>query len=416
MAKFNQQNESKLDINHYRILAQEAFDGGNIFIAKTHMEQAVLLAQSIWDFDQIAQDIAADYFLNDKKWATIVFREAIKKAETLHAFETIAEHIADTQLLNNKVWARQIFKFAEQHAFSFQDFMSMAQSIADETLLNDKIWARTLFNKAIDKAMNWYDFKEVAEKISDNCYLNDTVLGEQLYKKAARMANKATDLQQIIDSIYQVEDLEHLANFLKTDLVNYPDYGIVAARLGDITALKQLADKAYNFNIQDKNGRTPLMWACAKGQNQAVDFLLNHGVDVTITATNKETALITALTNAEGLGHINNQLIIRLLSLGSPLNTQTRKTTALMAAIENKNLVIVKVLLELGANPNVQLHTSKDSALHIAVENQQICLIKYLLKADANPNLKNAFRLSPLDIAKENNLPIITALLEAKNR
>jgi ankyrin repeat protein len=111
---------------------------------------------------------------------------------------------------------------------------------------------------------------------------------------------------------------------------------------------------------------------------------------------------------------INNNDVVRVQSLlqeGKSPNEQFDSTTPLMVAIEKKNEVIIRILLEHGADPNIA-DQAGDTPLMIAVLKEYPDIVNILLTAGANPNHKNEFGSTPIMAAAEaGNIPILELLI-----
>jgi hypothetical protein len=87
----------------------------------------------------------------------------------------------------------------------------------------------------------------------------------------------------------------------------------------------------------------------------------------------------------------------------------------LINAIIHKRNEFVKLLLEKGANPNLQITTNKTAPLHVAVRRINTEIVKLLLEKGADPNIKTHEGYTCLFIIAENksfNGEIATLLLE----
>lgn len=95
----------------------------------------------------------------------------------------------------------------------------------------------------------------------------------------------------------------------------------------------------------------------------------------------------------------NLSLVKELLNQGANPNQEINGTTPLMDAVDSKNLQILQELLKGGANPNLE-NPNRDSPLIIAVRFDFLPGIRALLKWKANPNQED----------KEGNTPLILAI------
>ena len=117
--------------------------------------------------------------------------------------------------------------------------------------------------------------------------------------------------------------------------------------------------------------------------------------------------------NMASIAHMNTDQGLRL---------QDKYITALIAAIKNDHIDIVKILLDAGANPNLPKSndmsisgSSGDTALAVAVDYaDNTSLIQMLLSKKADPNIPNSLGLTPLMHAiKKNHFNVVLLLLNA---
>ena len=116
--------------------------------------------------------------------------------------------------------------------------------------------------------------------------------------------------------------------------------------------------------------------------------------------------LLTALQNK------HTDVVKLLLINGSKVNKNNSKpcNTPLHYAVRNGELEIVQMLLDRGANINVQSLKSK-TALHIAVEDNRMDIIDILLNHGANVKISDISDVTPLHTAVKNDSVEIIKLL-----
>lgn len=123
---------------------------------------------------------------------------------------------------------------------------------------------------------------------------------------------------------------------------------IDAARDGDYEAVESLLNAGVDVDAKDNDGWTALMWAAGLGRERIVRLLLNAGADV--NAKNKYGS--TALMSAAEFGEFGNEdCIERLLNAGADVNAKSKDGhTALMAAAYYGHEDIARLLLDAGAD------------------------------------------------------------------
>ena len=83
---------------------------------------------------------------------------------------------------------------------------------------------------------------------------------------------------------------------------------------------------------------------------------------------------------------------------------------ALHAAVASKNIKIVQMLLDAGADVRIE-DASGMTPLHTAVIQGSLDMVEVLLKADADPWAFSAENLSPIEYAERFKFPLIVDLL-----
>lgn len=146
---------------------------------------------------------------------------------------------------------------------------------------------------------------------------------------------------------------------------------------GHAKILKLLIDKGADVDLLEKEGCTPLMFACQLGRVGLVKLLLDASADLNIFHG----------------------------KLGS---------TALMMAAENGDTIIVTMLLQAGANPNYSSMRDGGSALLVASLRNQVKVVRALLDGGADVNICMKNGVSSLMMATfKNHVDIVKMLLEA---
>ena len=96
-----------------------------------------------------------DTGLDAVEWAKEVYTEIMKKDEQdTSSFLYLAESVSSENYLNDKKWAKVLYKKALEKAETPNDFYKIAISMIDERYLNDKNTAKFLFDKVVELSNN----------------------------------------------------------------------------------------------------------------------------------------------------------------------------------------------------------------------------------------------------------------------
>ena len=212
-----------------------------------------------------------------------------------------------------------------------------------------------------------------------------------------------------------------------------------SSRSGDDEAVQFLLDVGVNVNYSNSEGQTALILASTSAQEQVVQMLLLAGANInhqdiygqtalTVSKTNKifllllqpnkkisflEHSTSTHLMIASDLGHM---AIIEtlLVEYNNDPNVQNKAGwSAIMFASRSGHLQVVELLLKENANPNVQ-NLKGWTALMFASRNGDHQVIEILLQKGADPNIHAIDGSTALMIASINgNLQVVTLLLKA---
>lgn len=166
-------------------------------------------------------------------------------------------------------------------------------------------------------------------------------------------------------------------------------------------------------------GCTPLMIAVQNGKNLAtVKALIAAGADVNARTTaeaHQKTPLILLAQYGDFW-----DMAETLINAGADVNAVDAKgQSALIYAVERSAKMVVRLLLEKGAEPNARAqrkaHIPENypgtSVLRLAAEKHDASLTAALLQAGANPNAPEAYNFTALHQAAYNNNAAIVRLL-----
>lgn len=203
---------------------------------------------------------------------------------------------------------------------------------------------------------------------------------------------------------------------------------LLIARGADVNARSAVRDYQRHVTAEgrpkslDSGGFTPLLYASRENCRACVDLLLKNGADINIADPDDVSPLLVAIMNA------NWDLAQRLIEAGADINQwDMYGETPLFIAINQRNRLdgghnsidapntttgtaIVKLLLDKGANPNVQLffkpanltgttNTRGATPLIRAANNGDLEMVKLLLEHGADATLYMADRQTPMHAA-----------------
>ncbi|HYZ84792.1 MAG TPA: ankyrin repeat domain-containing protein, partial [Bryobacteraceae bacterium] len=136
---------------------------------------------------------------------------------------------------------------------------------------------------------------------------------------------------------------------------------MLAARSGNVEAVKVLLARGANLNSRERLGQTALMWAAAEGHTAVVRALIDAGADVDATLESGFKAFFFAVRE----GHLDT--VRAFLAAGADVNAMMQRpsvpgkagnrprgpgTSPLMLAIQNGHYELAIALIDAGADPN----------------------------------------------------------------
>lgn len=145
-----------------------------------------------------------------------------------------------------------------------------------------------------------------------------------------------------------------------------------------------------SYELKSIYAQPPLLWASEIGDIGMVKLLLDNGIDVAASSNGKR----TPLTIASDKGHVD---VVRLLLSTNKTDVDLKDSqsgrTALSRAAEQGFEVVVKLLLENGADVDVKDKATR-TALSYAAERGHTAIVRLLCKSGAATNDENsAWRL-----------------------
>lgn len=203
---------------------------------------------------------------------------------------------------------------------------------------------------------------------------------------------------------------------------------VIAAFFGYPNVVKVLLERKADVNREANDGETALSAAVARGQTEVVKLLLKAGAD-----PDKENVLYSAALR----GHTDISRM--LIENGADVNRVKKNgASPLLKAAINGHTEIAQMLLKHGANVD-QAITSCDTRwryfgpsrtrkcsdlktlgatpLYRAAKRGNIDMVKLLIEHGANVNMENSLGEVPLDIARENDRrEVIEFLLQVNDK
>jgi len=160
----------------------------------------------------------------------------------------------------------------------------------------------------------------------------------------------------------------------------------VAASGGDSQIIALLLANGAGIDATDRNGRTPLMRAVEAGHLGAARVLLQHGANVNYQVNRENYFGQTVLHTAVSQPPADTRMLRLLLKYGAAPETRDQSgQTVLAAAAWAQPLPIIRLLLDLGANPDPAATNLVDSPLFPAAWNARWDVLDLLLSRGSRP-------------------------------
>lgn len=152
----------------------------------------------------------------------------------------------------------------------------------------------------------------------------------------------------------------------------------LAAEQNCVEEIKRIIEKnpTLDYEKSDKRGSNAFLYAVCKGNKEIVNYLISKGCDM--YAFNSSGYFSLTIAACFGKGEIIDLLIDNNIRIDE--REKNRKAhTALMEAVANDELRVVKKLMQNGANPNLLNHEGK-SVLQMAEEWNREQIVQYFIE------------------------------------
>jgi ankyrin repeat protein len=164
-----------------------------------------------------------------------------------------------------------------------------------------------------------------------------------------------------------------------------------AAALGQIALLELLWEHGHAFkDSQDDQWRTPLMVAALYDKEEVVTWLVEHGADVHVVASDGMTALHYAVEAWSG------GCVSRLIGYKADIESRNRRgMTPLHYGADDGADEVVQQLVGMGADVEARDHDGRTPLHHAAAYGRVDC-VKVLLSGGADANSRDSYGGTPM--------------------
>ncbi|MBS0288788.1 MAG: ankyrin repeat domain-containing protein [Proteobacteria bacterium] len=172
--------------------------------------------------------------------------------------------------------------------------------------------------------------------------------------------------------------------------------------------LSLIEEKTLYINSVNANLQTPLMLALNSNSDIALK-LIAKGADINLRTNKGETMLMLAAMSGY------KDVVLNLLENGADINAKGDFATALFIAILHKKNEVVKILIEKGADININFPPNYLTALMLAIQTNQSDIALQFIEKGADIHAKAANGMTALFFAAQYGLLDVAQKLIEKN-
>ena len=241
--------------------------------------------------------------------------------------------------------------------------------------------------------------------------VQDEKAAQFLIDKGADVNAKNSDGKIPLETAYNAAVYEVIAKAMGKDGTTL----FTAARNNDSALASKLVEKGANVN-QCFNNETPLTQAVKSGHIEMVQWLLNHGADIKMSACssgdNKTPILLLSYQSVQN----NPRLAEILLNAGADFNKDYPKChieKPAKQAVKTENIPFLKVLIKHGAKTDFNDDSNRCSIIPYLISKiDNTELEKLLIQNSENVNIRYNGKSLFKRFVEKNNLEIIKLLLQ----
>lgn len=192
-------------------------------------------------------------------------------------------------------------------------------------------------------------------------------------------------------------------------ILHEQDELITASINNDIKKVEELVFRGVSVNLPDETGYTAFKYACGKSNNDVVELMLKHTeVDINYFDANSDPSILIAAKQK------NDVILRRLLEHGADPNVQnTAGQVPLHEVCSSGRLNVATTLLKWGANVNLK-DNKGNTALFYAATKNHVDLAILLLDQGSSIEIKNAEGLSIVEASQLSKASEVLNLIQRR--